>query len=539
MKNSILIFKNGINLPVLILLVSAFITVTGNLTFFQYVLDVYPFASNSLFVLSLGIWIFVFLSIMLLIGCFKILAKPILIIVLILSSAITYFSNTYGTIFDINMIANSVETNISESLDLLSIKLFLYLTILGLLPSYLVIKVKITKTSFYQGIKIKLQYLVSLIIMFILITLIFSKSYTSFAREHKELRLNINPSYPIYSIGKFLFSKIKIAETPFVKIGEDAYITDNNGKKRVVILIVGETARADKFSLNGYANETNPILKTKDVISFKMMSSCGTDTAYSLPCMFSSLTKDDYTHTKGKRMSNSLDLLRNAGVKVIWLDNNSSSKSVADRIEYVDYKTPQNNPICDLECRDEGMVENLGKILKENKDSKNLAIVLHVMGSHGPAYYKRYPAQFNKFNPVCETNLLNECSDKEINNAYDNTIVYADYVLSKSISFLESIDDKYQTAMLYVSDHGESLGEKGLYLHGMPYFMAPKEQTHVASVLYLDEDYKAQVNMPKLKNNAETKRVSHDGFFHSILGLFSVNTKLYDNDLDFIPYSGK
>ncbi len=111
-----------------------------------------------------------------------------------------------------------------------------------------------------------------------------------------------------------------------------------------------------------------------------------------------------------------------------------------------------------------------------------------MMGSHGPAYYKRYPKAFEKFTPTCKTNQFSKCSNEMINNAYDNTIVYTDYFLSQVIALLKK-NQTHQSAVLYMSDHGESLGEKGLYLHGMPYFIAPKEQTHVPSIAWFDKQF--------------------------------------------------
>jgi len=275
-----------------------------------------------------------------------------------------------------------------------------------------------------------------------------------------------------------------------------------------------------------------PILE--EVISLNQMYSCGTDTALSVPCMFSSLNKDDYSHAQGKNMSNVLDVLNYAGVEVLWRDNNSSSKSVASRLPFEDYKSSSINSVCDPECRDQGMLSDLQKYINAHKE-KDIVVILHTMGSHGPAYYKRYPEQFEKFTPVCETNQLNECSNEQINNAYDNTIVYTDYVLAKTIELLKNNQDSFKTAMFYMSDHGESLGENGLYLHGMPYFMAPDEQIHVGSMLWFDERFSKDINIDELKSIAN-KKLSHDNIFHTLLGLMNIKTTVYNEELDFIPY---
>jgi lipid A ethanolaminephosphotransferase len=348
--------------------------------------------------------------------------------------------------------------------------------------------------------------------------------------------LHINPTYYLYAVGKYINSKFETASIPFSKIGGDAKVVREDKGKKLVIVIAGETARSDRFSLNGYHRQTNPLLAKENVISFKQMSSCGTDTALSLPCMFSFLNREGYSHAQGKNMSNVLDILSYAGIEVLWRDNNSSSKNVADRLPFQDYKSNNINTVCDIECRDEGMLSDLQQYI-DNHNDKDILIVLHTMGSHGPAYYKRYLKKFERFTPVCRTNQLNECTNEQINNAYDNTIVYTDYILSKTIELLKNNQNKYKTAMFYMSDHGESLGENGLYLHGMPYFIAPEEQTQVASILWFDDKFSQEVNIKKLKNSSN-KTLSHDGFFHTLLGLMNVRTDLYNKKLDFIPYMG-
>jgi lipid A ethanolaminephosphotransferase len=518
----------------LVLIVSLFVTLTGNAKFFAEVVSVYPLSENLGFVVSLIVWLFSFLSIVLLLIAYRFSIKPVLIFILLASAVVSYFSNNYGTIFDDNMIVNSLETNLAESIDLFSFKLIVYFVVLGVLPAVWVYKLKIQRVVISSMLWGKFKAIVVLISVFVLVTLLFSKAYTSFARENKQLRMYINPTYFLYAIGKHIGSQFESADAPFIVIGQDASIQRDKNFKKLVIVVAGETARADRFSLNGYKRNTTPLLAQEDVISFKQMSSCGTDTAVSLPCMFSSLTKSEYSHAQGKNMSNVLDILSTAGVKVLWRDNNSSSKSVADRVEYQDYKSININTICDEECRDEGMLVGLQEYIGQHKD-KDIMIVLHMMGSHGPAYYKRYPKSFEKFKPVCGTNQLNECNNEQINNAYDNTILYTDYFLSKTINLLKANQKTHRTAMMYMSDHGESLGENGLYLHGMPYFMAPKEQTHVSSVLWFDDNFSKEINWDKLHKKTNEK-ASHDGMFHTLLGLMNIQSRTYNSNLDYISY---
>ena len=211
------------------------------------------------------------------------------------------------------------------------------------------------------------------------------------------------------------------------------------------------------------------------------------------------------------------------GVSVLWRDNNSDSKGVATRVPYEDFKSPEVNPVCDPECRDVGMLSGLQEHI--NKQTGDVLIVLHQMGNHGPAYFKRYPKEFEVFSPACNSAELAECTSEEITNAYDNAIRYTDHFLAEVISLLKANEAGFETAMMYVSDHGESLGEKGLYLHGMPYFFAPEEQTHVPIVIWTGEG--SSINLASAATN-QHQALSHDAVFPSLLKVFEVRSSILD-----------
>jgi lipid A ethanolaminephosphotransferase len=252
--------------------------------------------------------------------------------------------------------------------------------------------------------------------------------------------------------------------------------------------------------------------------------------------MFSNLGRQNYSDKEAKSTENVIDVLKHSGVNVLWRDNNSDSKGVALRVEYHDYKISQNNTLCEDECRDEGMLVGLQKYVDAQKG--DIVIVLHQMGNHGPAYYKRYPKAFEKFTPTCQTNQVEKCSAEEIGNAYDNAILYTDYFLSKTITFLKQNDKNFQTSMIYMADHGESLGEKGLYLHGIPYFMAPEEQTHIGALMWFGSQSKERIDVASLVQRA-SQEYSHDNLFHTILGVMGVKTALYDRTKDILTYKHK
>ena len=520
----------------LIAYVSIFLTLFYNYSFFENLIKVYPLdVANIGFVISTAFVITFFMMLLFTLFSSKYTLKPILIIVLIISSMTSYFMNSYHVVIDATMIRNMMQTDMHESLDLLSVKQALYFLFFGLLPSLLIYKVKLEDRTLKSELFAKLKLIGLSLVVILAVAFTFSKHYTSFAREHKPLRYSVNPAYWMYSTGKYINLTFNTSKLVVKPIGLDAKIEINDSNRtKIVIMVVGEAARADHFSLNGYQRDTNPQLEQEDIINFSNTYACGTSTAVSVPCMFSIYDRDDYSYKKGISTQNVLDVLDHTQkVSILWRDNNSDSKGVALRVTYENYKTSKNNTICtEDECRDIGMLVGLDKYIEQNR-GKDILIVLHQMGNHGPAYYKRYTKDFEKFRPTCKTNQLEKCSQKEIENAYDNAILYTDNFLVKTIDFLKKYDKSYDTAMIYMSDHGESLGENGVYLHGLPYFMAPDAQTHIGSIMWFGKSMSKKIDAKSLRKRAD-KEYTQDDLFHTLLGIFNVKTKEYDKSMDIL-----
>lgn len=515
----------------LIFFISLFFVLFDNYSFFKNTINVYPFRENYYYIISVAIVLMSFLVLFFTLLSSRYTTKPILIVLIISSSFTAYFMDTYNVIIDYHMIRNSLQTDIHESIDLLTYKLFFYVLLLGVIPSIFVYKVKIEYKPIKSELFVKLKTIVLSILIIIIVILSFSKFYTSFFRENKILRFYTNPPFWINSIGRYINKTYNNGPIILKKIGTDASINRENNKRKLVIMVVGEAARADRFSLNGYEKNTNPLLKNQDIINFSNVFSCGTSTALSVPCMFSIYDRSNYSYKNGISTENVVDVLKHTNqVKILWRDNNSDSKGVALRIDYEWYKSSKLNSMCEGECRDVGMLVGLNKYISEVQE-KDILIILHQMGNHGPAYYKRYPKEFEKFKPVCKSNQLEQCTREEVSNTYDNVILYTDYFLSKTIDLLKQYSSDFDTSMIYMSDHGESLGENGIYLHGLPYFMAPDAQKHIGALMWFGQNSK--VNTAKLKSYSN-KEFSHDNLFHTLLGLFDVKTKVYKADMDIL-----
>lgn len=510
---------------------SLFIVMFCNVAFFRNLVSHYPINSKQLpFILSTALILFFALNLVLTLICVRHSTKPVLILVLMLSSGTAYFMDSYNSVIDSEMIRNALYSDWSETSELLSLRLMLYVVALGVLPALLVVKAEIMETPRRAALKKKTVIILASLAFIAALFFTFNKAYFSFIKTHKILRYYSNPGGALYGGAKYLNEYIFSINAVHKPIGLDAKIPETDTDRELVVLVVGETVRADHFSLNGYKRNTNPLLEKEDLINFSNMTACGTSTAVSVPCMFSILTENQFSFKEAESTDNLLDVLTRAGVHVLWRDNNSDSKGVAMRVPYQDYRTAESNPVCDVECRDEGMLADLQEYV-DQKSQGDIFIVLHQMGNHGPAYHKRYPSSFEKFQPACKTNQLESCTREEIVNAYDNAILYTDSFLKKTIDLLRRNSGKFETALFYVSDHGESLGENGLYLHGLPYAFAPKSQTHVASFLWFGDSFR--IDKGPLRTISENA-VSHDNVFHTVLGLMEIETNVYNKRLDLL-----
>lgn len=527
------IFSRAVTSNTLVVLVALFITAASNLTFFANILQTYPLgAANAPHLASLALVVLAVNALLLAVFGFGRLTKPVLILFLVLSSLAAYFMDSYGVIISNEMLRNAAQTNAAETLDLMTGKLILYALFLGVLPAILVARLPLRRRGWRIELRARAGLLAVLTISIVASFMPFSGFYASLIREHKALRGYANPAYFIYSSVRFANETLATKKTTALTIiGADAHIPATDAERELIILVVGETARADRFSINGYGRDTTPYLRDAQAVSFTNLWACGTSTAVSVPCMFSMHGMDKFDlRTAGSRQ-NLLDVLQHAGVNVLWLDNNSDSKGVASRSQYQNYKLRENNPLCDEECRDEGMLVDLQRTI-DSHPKGDIFIVLHQMGNHGPAYFKRYPQAFEKFSPVCKNSDLSQCSNEEIGNAYDNAILYTDYFLGKTIDLLKRNDAKFETALFYLSDHGESLGEKGIYLHGLPRAIAPENQLRVPAIIWLGSGFH-DVDKAALEKK-RNMHFTHDNLVHTVLGLMEIKTTEYRPELDIL-----
>ncbi|WGE33201.1 phosphoethanolamine--lipid A transferase [Actinobacillus genomosp. 1] len=529
----------------LIALVSLYVTVALNIGFFRKVVSLYQFTGTSAdyFIYTMPLVLFAALNIVLNLLSLPFIHKVIVPLLILLSAAVSYNSLFFNVYFDRDMLTNVLQTNPAESLRMMTPSYLAWIFFLGIVPALAYLNVRIAYQAWWKEISLRIAVIFTASLMIFAVASQFYQDYASFFRNNKYLPHLIVPSnFVAASVSKIKHSRIE--NRPFEKLAENVKIEKPDRYRHVTVIVLGETTRAMNWGLNGYARQTTPKMAARlasgeNLINFSNVSSCGTATAISVPCLFSSMTREQYDEVTAKNQDNLLDILSRAGVNVVWIENNSDSKGVANRVKEINTFNGNASSLCtNSECLDEVMLPELDKALAENSD-KDTVIVLHTIGSHGPTYYERYTENERLFTPTCDTNEISKCSNEELVNTYDNGIVYLDKFLDQVLQRLERRDD-WESAVYYFSDHGESLGENDIYLHSTPYSLAPKEQTKVPMMIWFSKSWEKNepFDLDCIKRNAD-KPYSHDNVFHTVFSLLDIDMNkhslpIYDISLNIV-----
>lgn len=501
-----------------------------------------PGIPHFIFMITVVLLLFIVLHFFISLITYKYLHKSVAVLILISSAACYFYMDAYGIMIDKSMLQNVLETDFAEAHEIMPFSLFSTIFLLGVIPSLFVILLKITYPKIIRGTLINLRNILVSLVMLGLIAAVYYQDYASLFRSSPFIRDLAVPINFVNASKRVIKSKYFHSYKELITMGTDAKrgsLWRQNKKRVISVLVVGETARAENFSLNGYERNTNPSLSPLTTLNLSNFTSCGTTTAISLPCMFAKATREKFDSSAAEYTENLLDIIQRAGLPVYWIDNNSGCKGVCSRVKFIDVSEENDPELCiksdqsllKAECYDEILIKALKKTIASSDE--DMFIVLHQKGSHGPAYYLRAPSQFQAFKPACESAELQVCSQEEIINAYDNSLLYTDFVVSKAIDELNNGSDEFDSSLIYVSDHGESLGENGLFLHGMPYIIAPSQQTHVPFVSWISDKYaeRFNINISCMKNKS-SQEFSHDNLFSSILGWINIETKEYSQGLD-------
>lgn len=515
----------------LIVLASLYWVLSANGLFFEAARQGRPWADGATwgFLAALALGLFGLHVLLLSLVAHRRTIKPVLSLLLIAAAASSWFMQSYGIYLDPTMVRNVLRTDMAEARELWSGALLVHLLLYAGLPLLLLHKVQVAPQGWRRAALRRAALIGGAVLLLLAVLLSIFQPLASLMRNHRELRYLATPANLLWSVGSVLAHESRDTLQPRQPLDAEARLAAAPGQRpRVLVLVVGETARAANWGLSGYTRQTTPELARLPVLNVDAVTSCGTNTEVSVPCLFAPVGRRDYDETRIRGHESLLHLLAQAGVAVHWRDNQSGCKGVCAGLPQ-DSVTTLNPPgLCaEGRCLDEGLLTGLDARLAQATGTQ--VWVLHMLGNHGPSYFRRYPPAYARFQPACEQDDLRLCSREEIVNAYDNALLYTDHVLASLIGMLQAHADRVDSFMLYVSDHGESLGEKGLYLHGMPYAIAPDEQTRVPMTLWWSEGWRAHSGLdPACLRHHAAAPVQHDHLFHTVLGLLDVRSSVYE-----------
>lgn len=434
----------------------------------------------------------------------RLVGKCILAFLFIGDAVCLYFINTYQVLITDKMMGNVFNTQYSEASGFFSWQALLYVVFLGIVPCiYLFVrKIEYGKPKrFFANIGISLG-------IGLAVALVNIQNWPWIDRHATQLGSLLMPwSYTVNSVRFYNGEKKKNRKA--IPLPDAKIVTDS---KDVCVLMIGESARRENFSLYGYGKPTNPLLE-KDSVTALMASAAATYTTAGVKAILD--------HKPSNKLYEILpNYLSRTGVDVVWRTANWGEPPV-----HIDkyYKVKDlKNMYPEADERYDGiLLAGLkDEILSCGKDK--MLVILHTSTSHGPTYNKKYPAEFEVFSPVCNTVEMAKADKEELLNSYDNTIVYTDYLVHSVIEILREIPER-RSCVMFVSDHGESLGEGNLYMHGVPMAVAPKEQIEIPFVVWTsDKD---------MKIDADRKAEQYN-VFHSVLSFLGIESPVYDRKMD-------
>lgn len=495
--------KNKIKLTTMCLVLSVFTLAAYHIPFFRLVLEnteggfngTMIFLGLAAIMLSLN---FFFYYLVLYAG--RTVGKCILGFMFIADAVSLYFINTYEVLITDKMMGNVFNTQYSEASGFFSLSAILYLLFLGVIPCIYLFVQKVEYGSFKRFLaNIGAGLGITLAIAFA-----HMRNWPWIDRNSTELGSLLMPwSYTVNSFR--YYNSVKKSNAKEIPLPDATIVTDS---KDVCVLIIGESARRDHFSLYGYERETNPYT-SKDSVTALIADASATYTTAGVKAILD--------HKPVNKLYEILpNYLDRAGVDVTWRTNNWGEPPVHIDKYYKAKDLKARFPEAD-DRYDGILLAGLKEDIQASENDKVL-VILHTNTSHGPTYFKKYPSEFEIFTPVCTTVEMSKADHGELMNAYDNTIVYTDWLIHSVIEILKEIPER-RSCMIYVSDHGESLGEGNLYMHGVPMSMAPKEQVEIPFIVW-DNDENTTVK--------DLDKVGHYHVFHSILNFMGIESPVYD-----------
>lgn len=466
----------------------------------------------------------------------RILIKPVVLLYVGLSVVIGFYMRRYHVYMDVTMMQNVLATNGAEAGQQITkamiVQLTLWLVACGAILSFF----KTRNDSMAGALRRRASYLGIGVLLAAASALVMNGRLKALVEDQPEILHLLNPTSALMNLPLAYSSGALPTNEELAPIGTDARATRVHGRPRLFLLVIGETTRAASWGLSGYTRNTTPSLEKRKVTNFSDVSSCGSNTLVSVPCIFSPWGRRHYDVEKIQRSENLLHVLARAGFSTNWIENSGTCVGVCRGVHTLTLPTATIDGCTGNACPDEKLIDALWKTMEGQVEPaggpRDHVVVLHMAGSHGPDYHNKYPREFALFQPECLSNDIRGCDDQSTLNSYENSILYTDHVLGQLMDSLQA-HTEYASAMLFTSDHGESLGENGIYMHGTPYPIAPREQVKVPMVFWASPEFAEDrgLDLQCIRDQAQ-RPTTHDSVFHTTLNLLAVDTRVYDPDSD-------
>lgn len=484
-------------------------------------------------ILALAVSVSVFflsMSIIALLGLLpRLIFKGLMILLTLLGATSLVVWLYYGIAMTPDMVRNFLATDFHEASGYWSWSLALNFILISL-PGLLLIN-RLRSSRRPESKLKRLGICVVTLLCGVFVLFIQLQPFSALMRGDKSLRYLFAPVNIVYSTSSTLLRDQNPEKAQKVIVDPSPKAIFTSDKPTLFVVLIGETARSANWQLANYEKATNPELSKLNIVNIPKVQACGTSTDVSLPCMLSRVGRRDYDRKRILSEESLPSLLKRAGFSVTWIDNQSGCKGTCDGVRVT---KPTPDPLyCHAgTCMDGVFNRSVDETFNALKTQNHTVLFLHMMGSHGPAYYKRSTESEKVFGKECTDPTFKSCSKESIRAAYDSSIRYTDRVVAELIRKLQNRTD-INTALIYLSDHGESLGENGLYLHGAPYYIAPDEQKIVPMVMWFSEPFKKNytIDTRVIEENSH-KPVTHDYLYHTILGLLNVHSSTYDSQWD-------
>lgn len=460
------------------------------------------------------------------------LAKPVALLLILLAATIDFYMRRYHIYLDVSMMQNVLGTDRIEARQQLTRGALVHVAAWATGTTLALSMVRLRRDRLGTALRRRARYLAAAAVVIVACLIGTHGRLKSLLEEKPEAMLLANPASALVNFPRAYFSGALPTDDALIPVGMDAKKRAATGTPRLFVLVVGESARAASWGLNGHARDTTPELRRIGVVNFPDVASCGSNTLTSVPCMFSPWGRRQYDATRIQRSEGLLNILMRAGYRVEWIENSGSCLGVCRGVPSRTLMDRASGACPADGCLDGLLVDALKEALADGDARRDRVIALHMAGSHGPNYHSRYPREFARFQPECLSDDVRGCDNRSTANSYENSVLYTDHVLARLVEVLQE-HPEYASALLYTSDHGESLGENGIYMHGTPYPIAPKEQLRVPMVFWASPDFARERDLDLRCVATRAQRpTSHDSLFHATLNLLQVTTTLYDHGVD-------